>query len=218
MTRWTERDIPSQRGKTAIVTGANSGIGFHTALELARAGAGVVLSARDRAKGEDARRRILTEVPAARVELGILDLADLGSVRRFAAEVPGRVGRWARASSRWERASSKLRAPITSNNKPRLLRRYSLSICPHPRRRSLRKSLLRRPAGCQEECNSQPVPLLPGWGRSLTRVSRGRERPANPVPEHRQSIDGLVAEHEADVTIGDLATPASHRRGGDFLL
>jgi len=84
MSRWTERDIPDQTGRTAVVTGANSGIGFHTALELARAAARVLVSSRDESKGEEAIRRIEAEVPQAEVELGVLDLADLGSVRRFA--------------------------------------------------------------------------------------------------------------------------------------
>lgn len=84
MSRWTEGDVPDQTGRTALVTGANSGIGFHTALELARARARVVVSSRDEAKGREAIRRIEAEVPQAEVELGVLDLADLGSVRRFA--------------------------------------------------------------------------------------------------------------------------------------
>jgi NAD(P)-dependent dehydrogenase (short-subunit alcohol dehydrogenase family) len=89
MSRWTGRDIPDQTGRTAIVTGANSGIGFHTAMELSRAGARVVLTSRDEAKGQEAVRRIEAEVPRAQVELGVLDLADLGSVRRFAEAFAG---------------------------------------------------------------------------------------------------------------------------------
>ncbi|MGH2652452.1 MAG: SDR family NAD(P)-dependent oxidoreductase, partial [Actinomycetota bacterium] len=73
MSRWTERDIRDQTGRTAVVTGANSGIGFHTALELTQAGARVVVSSRDEAKGEEAVRRIEAEVPQAEVELGVLD-------------------------------------------------------------------------------------------------------------------------------------------------
>lgn len=92
MSRWTERDIPDQTGRTALVTGANSGIGFHTALELARAGARVVVSSRDAAKGEEAVRRIEAEVPQAEVELGVFDLADLESVRRFARTFADRRG------------------------------------------------------------------------------------------------------------------------------
>jgi NAD(P)-dependent dehydrogenase (short-subunit alcohol dehydrogenase family) len=65
MMRWTAADIPDQTGKTAFVTGANSGIGFHTALELARAGARVVVAVRDEVKGKDAIRRLQAEVPDA---------------------------------------------------------------------------------------------------------------------------------------------------------
>jgi NAD(P)-dependent dehydrogenase (short-subunit alcohol dehydrogenase family) len=66
------------------VTGGNSGTGFHTSLELARAGAHVVLAARDEQRGREALERIRAEVPDADVELRPLDLADLESVRRFA--------------------------------------------------------------------------------------------------------------------------------------
>ena len=92
MTRWTAADIPSQAGKTAVVTGANSGIGFHIALELARAGARVVVAVRDEVKGNAAIRRLRAEVPDADLHLGLLDLADLGSVHRFAAQVMDSTG------------------------------------------------------------------------------------------------------------------------------
>ncbi len=72
-----------------MVTGGTSGIGFHTSLELARAGAVVVLAARDAGRGERAAARIRREVPAASVEHRSLDLADLASVRSFAARWDG---------------------------------------------------------------------------------------------------------------------------------
>jgi NAD(P)-dependent dehydrogenase (short-subunit alcohol dehydrogenase family) len=84
MRRWTAADIPRQQGKKAVVTGANSGLGFQVALELARAGACVVLACRDTRKGKDALARIRAQVPRARVSLERLDLADLVSVRTFA--------------------------------------------------------------------------------------------------------------------------------------
>jgi NAD(P)-dependent dehydrogenase (short-subunit alcohol dehydrogenase family) len=87
MTCWTEKMIPSQAGKVAVVTGANSGIGWHTALELARAGAEVVMAARSKQKGEDAVRRVVQVVPKARVRYEQLDLASLASVHAFAARV-----------------------------------------------------------------------------------------------------------------------------------
>lgn len=82
--RWTAAEIPDLTGRMAVVTGANSGLGLHTSLELARHGARVVLACRDEGKGAGALRRIRDEVPGAEVELGALDLADLAPVRRFA--------------------------------------------------------------------------------------------------------------------------------------
>jgi NAD(P)-dependent dehydrogenase (short-subunit alcohol dehydrogenase family) len=90
MAGWTTDDIPPLAGRTAVVTGANSGLGFETALALARAGAHVVLACRDPAKGGDALDRIRQEVPDADVRLDRLDLADLASVRTFAADFPAR--------------------------------------------------------------------------------------------------------------------------------
>jgi NAD(P)-dependent dehydrogenase (short-subunit alcohol dehydrogenase family) len=84
MTHWTAAQIPPQHGKLAYLTGANSGIGFHAALELARAGATVILACRDQAKAEAARNRILAEIPAAQLEIAQLDLASLASVRAAA--------------------------------------------------------------------------------------------------------------------------------------
>jgi NAD(P)-dependent dehydrogenase (short-subunit alcohol dehydrogenase family) len=81
---WSYRDIPKQTGRRVILTGANSGIGYPAARELARAGATVVLACRDRKKGQAAVERLQSEVPGAQVELGLLNLASLESVRRFA--------------------------------------------------------------------------------------------------------------------------------------
>jgi len=89
MSGWTARDIPDLTGRRAIVTGANSGLGFHTALELARHGATVVMTARDAAKGHDAVRRVRAEVAEALVEAAVLDVADLASVREFATTYGG---------------------------------------------------------------------------------------------------------------------------------
>ena len=85
MRGWTAADIPDQTGRRAIVTGANSGIGFHTALQLARHGAEVVLACRSPERGRKALDRIKAEAPDATVILGSLDLADLASVREFAS-------------------------------------------------------------------------------------------------------------------------------------
>jgi NAD(P)-dependent dehydrogenase (short-subunit alcohol dehydrogenase family) len=80
---WTEKNIPPQNGRTAIVTGANSGVGFNTSLELARKGARVILACRSMEKGERAVKRIVKEVPEAQLDLQQLDLASLASIRDF---------------------------------------------------------------------------------------------------------------------------------------
>jgi NAD(P)-dependent dehydrogenase (short-subunit alcohol dehydrogenase family) len=86
MARWTTDDIPPLVGRIAVVTGANSGLGFETALALAKAGARVVLACRNEAKGVTALDRIRHAVPAADADLDPLDLANLASVRKFAAD------------------------------------------------------------------------------------------------------------------------------------
>src|ERR1700678_2524447 len=83
---WTVADIPSQMGRRALITGANSGIGYFAALELARKGAHVLLGCRDSAKGEAALARLRAEVPEAAAGVALIDLASLYSVRGFAAE------------------------------------------------------------------------------------------------------------------------------------
>lgn len=84
MSGWSATDIPDQQGRTAVVTGANTGIGYVTARELARAGAHVILACRNERRGTDARDRLAAEVPGARAEFAPLDLGDLASVRAFA--------------------------------------------------------------------------------------------------------------------------------------
>ena len=84
---WTPADLPSLTGRTALVTGANSGIGWHTALELARHGAEVTLGVRTPERGETAAARLRDEVPAAQVRVEPLDLASLASVGQAAAAI-----------------------------------------------------------------------------------------------------------------------------------
>jgi len=86
---WNAAALPELTGRTAVVTGANSGLGFHTATGLARAKARVVLTARDGAKGEQALHRLKSQVPGADALVAVLDLADLESVRAFARDLPG---------------------------------------------------------------------------------------------------------------------------------
>lgn len=82
--KWTAGQIPDQQGRVAIVTGANSGIGFIAARELARAGARVVLACRNTEKAAAAARDIAAYAPGARVSVEALDLGSLASVRAFA--------------------------------------------------------------------------------------------------------------------------------------
>ena len=86
MSGWTAAEIPDQRGRVAIVTGANSGIGLAAARELARAGARVVMAVRNQDKGREAAQTITGEV-----EVRELDLADLASVRAFAGAFDGEL-------------------------------------------------------------------------------------------------------------------------------
>ncbi|MDQ2924894.1 MAG: oxidoreductase [Acidobacteriota bacterium] len=81
--KWTTGQIPPQTGKTALITGANSGIGYQAALVLARHGAHVLLGVRSRAKGEAALARLQEEVPGASAEVAELNMASLASIRRF---------------------------------------------------------------------------------------------------------------------------------------
>lgn len=84
MSNWTANNIPDQSGRTVIVTGANSGLGFVTSRELARHGAHVIMTARDAAKGRAALDKILATRIRGSAELRVLDLADLDAVKGFA--------------------------------------------------------------------------------------------------------------------------------------
>jgi NAD(P)-dependent dehydrogenase (short-subunit alcohol dehydrogenase family) len=86
---WTASQLPSFTGRTALVTGGNSGLGWHTALELARHGARVRLASRDAERGQDAVRRIREQLPTADVEPVRLDLASLASVKALAEDWDG---------------------------------------------------------------------------------------------------------------------------------
>jgi NAD(P)-dependent dehydrogenase (short-subunit alcohol dehydrogenase family) len=83
--KWTTGDIPDQSGRVAVVTGANTGLGYHTAAALAQAGARVVLAVRNLEKGNLALARIVAAHPTADVTLQELDLSSLASVRAAAA-------------------------------------------------------------------------------------------------------------------------------------
>jgi NAD(P)-dependent dehydrogenase (short-subunit alcohol dehydrogenase family) len=85
MTDWSTADIPPLNGRTAVITGATGGLGYETALALAGAGAKVVLTGRNDAKGRDALRNIRGQFPNAAIVYDTLDLANLASVADFAA-------------------------------------------------------------------------------------------------------------------------------------
>src|SRR5216683_1227013 len=80
---WSASDVPDQGGRVAVVTGANSGIGFETARVLAEKGARVVLACRDAERGRAAEGRIRAAAPAAHVRFMPLNLASLASVELF---------------------------------------------------------------------------------------------------------------------------------------
>lgn len=84
---WTLENMPDCTGKTALITGANAGIGYETARALAYKEAQVILACRNRQRGEAALTQIRQEHPQARLSLHILDLASFKDIRRFASEI-----------------------------------------------------------------------------------------------------------------------------------
>lgn len=84
---WTINDMPDQSGRIAVITGANSGLGFDASRELARKGAKVVMTVRNMEKGQAAVARITAELPGADIELLELDLSSLDSVRASATRM-----------------------------------------------------------------------------------------------------------------------------------
>ena len=90
--KWTRENMPSLRGKRAVVTGANRGLGLEISCALAAAGASVVMACRDAQRAQAALEQVRQRVPQAQVELMALDLASLASIRdfadRFAAQSP----------------------------------------------------------------------------------------------------------------------------------
>ena len=89
MTQLTAAAMPDQTGRTAIVTGASSGIGAEAAMVLADKGATVILAVRDQARGDTVRARILASSPSADVAVSLVDMANLASIRAFAERVDG---------------------------------------------------------------------------------------------------------------------------------
>ncbi|MGW6621328.1 oxidoreductase [Nocardia sp. NPDC055002] len=91
--KWSEADIPDLAGRIAVVTGANTGLGFETARTLAARGATVALACRDSGKAADAAERIARQAPGAKVDTVALDLASLTSVRAASETVRSRYDR-----------------------------------------------------------------------------------------------------------------------------
>jgi NAD(P)-dependent dehydrogenase (short-subunit alcohol dehydrogenase family) len=91
--KWTTAQIPSQAGRTAVVTGANSGLGLETSVALAAAGARVIMACRNPEKAATALAELRRRVPGSDVALMTLDLSSLASVRAFAREVNERHSR-----------------------------------------------------------------------------------------------------------------------------
>ncbi|OWZ21701.1 Glycoside hydrolase [Phytophthora megakarya] len=95
--KWDASCIPSQKGKLAVITGGNSGIGYETALQLARSGAHVVLACRNAERGRDAetkiRETLASSSNAGTVEFMQVDVSDLSSVKQFAEEFKRTHGR-----------------------------------------------------------------------------------------------------------------------------
>ena len=88
--KWTSDDVPGQHGRLAVVTGANTGLGFQTAQVLAAHGASVVLAVRDTEKGKAAAARIAGTAPGADITVQPLDLTSLESIHAAAAELRAR--------------------------------------------------------------------------------------------------------------------------------
>jgi protochlorophyllide reductase len=86
MAKWNKNDIPDLSSKTALVTGANSGLGFETSKELARKGCQVILASRNMKKATKALNQINKLIPKAKVQVMQLDLASLTSIKEFSAQ------------------------------------------------------------------------------------------------------------------------------------
>lgn len=90
---WSANDMPSQKGRIVLVTGGTSGMGYEDALALARAGAEVIIAARNPERGAEAIKRIREAVPDAKLQFESVDLANLSSVRGLAERLNQRLPR-----------------------------------------------------------------------------------------------------------------------------
>ena len=92
--KWTTADIPDQSGRVAVVTGANTGLGYQTAAALADKGTQVVLAVRNLDKGENAVTQIRAKSPDADVALQRLDLTSLDAIREAAGDPAAKGGQY----------------------------------------------------------------------------------------------------------------------------
>lgn len=90
---WSTSDIPSQKGRIVLITGGTSGMGYEDALALARAGADVIIAARNPERGAQAIARIRESVPDAKVQFEAVDLANLSSVSDLAQRLQRKLPR-----------------------------------------------------------------------------------------------------------------------------
>lgn len=90
---WTVSDMPSQEGRIVLITGGTSGMGYEDALALSRAGAEVIIAARNAERGQQTIERIRQQVPDADVRFEAVDLANLASVRNLATRLNERLAR-----------------------------------------------------------------------------------------------------------------------------
>jgi NAD(P)-dependent dehydrogenase (short-subunit alcohol dehydrogenase family) len=93
MSGWTAKDMPNQSGRVVLITGANSGVGYESALAFARKQARVIMACRSLEKAENARKDILRLIPGAELDVLPLDLGSLHSIRSFAEAVDARYDR-----------------------------------------------------------------------------------------------------------------------------
>ena len=84
--KWTLNDMPSLKGKTIIVTGGNSGLGYAAVKAFASKGAKVIMASRSITRGEEAKKQIIAELKTADITVMNLDLNDLSSVKSFVEE------------------------------------------------------------------------------------------------------------------------------------
>ncbi len=90
---WSNKDIPNLSGKTAIVTGGNKGLGYESALELAKKSASVIVACRNVEEGLSGKAKIIVEVPTAEIDVIPMDLTDGVSIRNFCEEFKQRYSK-----------------------------------------------------------------------------------------------------------------------------